>query len=71
MLRLASPPEAGEHLPYRVELWDADNGGAVERVLARANISLAHAIFKAAREEHPERRIALRRGARIVADTAG
>jgi hypothetical protein len=50
VLRVASPPEAGEHLPYRVELRDADNGGAVERVLARAaNISLAHAIFKAAR----------------------
>jgi hypothetical protein len=72
VLQMANPPEAGERLPYRIELWDAENGDAVERVLARAaNVSLARAIFKAAHEEHPERRITLRRGARIVADTAG
>jgi hypothetical protein len=40
-------------------------------VLARAvNAQLAREIFKAAQGEHPERRITLRRGRRIVADSA-
>ena len=65
-----SPP--AEDLPYRVELWgDGDgSGGAIERVVARAaSIQLAHAIFRAVRNEHPERRITLREGERIVADS--
>ena len=71
VLPMVSPPEPGEHLPYRVELWTGDDRDVVERVLARAaNAAVARAIFKAARDEHPERRITLRRGVRIVADTA-
>src|SRR5262249_55557517 len=65
---LSDPPE---ELPYRVELWleDRDN---VERILARAvSATLAHAIFKAAQVEHPERRITLSNTGRIIADTAG
>ena len=70
VLPMASPSDSDERLPYRVELWNAENHDAVERVLARAaNASLARAIFKAAQDEHPERHITLRRGARIVADT--
>ena len=67
------PRGAGpEDLPYRVELWDANDRECVERVLARAfSAPLARAIFKAARTEHPERRITLRRGERMVADSAG
>lgn len=62
------PPDG---LPYAVELWNADGALKVERVLARAaNAQLARAIFKAAQGEHPERRITLRRGNRIIADTA-
>jgi hypothetical protein len=39
-------------------------------VLARAaHAPLGRAIFKAAQEELPDRRITLRRGARIVADS--
>jgi hypothetical protein len=65
----ASAPK--EQLPYRVELWHDGGGDAVERVLARAaNAQLARAIFKAAEGEHPERRITLRRGNRIIADSA-
>jgi len=60
-----------QDLPYRVELWDAGDQERVERVLARAfSAPLARAIFKAARTEHPERRITLRRGERMVADSA-
>ena len=47
------------------------NPDAVERVLARAaTAELARAIFKAARSEHPQRRVTLRRGNRILADSA-
>jgi len=43
----------------------------IERVLARAaNALLARAIFKAAQGEHPGRRITLRRGSHIVADSS-
>jgi hypothetical protein len=39
-------------------------------VMARAaSAELAHAIFRAVRSEHPERRIILREGDRIVADS--
>lgn len=64
-----SAPE--EELPFRVELWHDGGRDAVERVLARAaNAQLARAIFKAAQSEHPERRITLRKDARIIADSA-
>jgi hypothetical protein len=62
---------ADEKLPYRIELWDAADPDCIERVLARAfSAPLARAIFKAARVEHPDRRITLRRGKRLVADSA-
>jgi hypothetical protein len=67
---IGSPDTADETLPYRIELWGAANR-EIERVLAHAfNAALARAIFKAARGEHPDRRITLRRGSRIVADSA-
>lgn len=59
-----------ERLPYCIELWAA-SGDAVERILARAvSVELARAIFKAAGPEYPRRRITLRRGRRVVADTS-
>jgi hypothetical protein len=67
--RTGTPSRPPEELPYRIELWNAGRG-AVERVLARAvNAQLARAIFQAAKGEHPERRITLRKGNRIVADS--
>jgi hypothetical protein len=69
--RIARRASPTENLPYRVELWDAVDRDAVERVLARAfNAPLARAIFKAAQTEHPDRRITLRRGSRLIADSA-
>jgi hypothetical protein len=51
-----SPTAPDEELPYSVQLW---GGRSVERVLARAfNAALARAIFNAAHDEHPGRRIA-------------
>lgn len=69
MARTSPRPRPQETLPYRIELWD---GVADERrILARAvSVQLARAIFRAASEEHPEARITLRRGNRIVADSA-
>jgi hypothetical protein len=61
-----------EELPYSIELWHSEESDTVERVLARASSAqLAHAIFNAARNEHPDRRITLQKGSRIIADSAG
>jgi hypothetical protein len=69
--RRAAGGGKGEELPYRIELRDAANDDAVERVVARAfNAALARAIFRAAQSEHPGRRILLCRGGRILEDTA-
>ena len=66
------PPELQDELPYSIELWQAEGGAAIERVLARASSAqLAHAIFNAARSEHPGRRITLQQGSRIIADSTG
>jgi hypothetical protein len=65
-------PRAPEELPYRIELWMEGKSDAVERVLARAaSAELARAIFKAAMSEHPQRRVTLRKGNRLLADSAG
>jgi hypothetical protein len=59
-----------ESLPYSIELWDGPRK-AIERELARASSAeLGRAIFKAARTEHPGRRITLRRGKRMIWDSA-
>ena len=69
--RLGSAAKPEEKLPYRIELWDGADRAVIERVLARAFSSqLARAIFKAARTEHPGRRVTLSRGGRILADSA-
>jgi hypothetical protein len=71
VLSIPGSAVADEKLPYRIELWDAADPDSIERVLARAfSAALARAIFKAARVEHPDRRITLRRGKRLVADSA-
>ncbi len=57
-------------LAFVVELWAVD-GNEVEAVLARVhNASLGHAVFRASQEEYPGRRITLRRGDRIINQTA-
>ena len=56
-------------LSYKIELWGSEDGGAI-RILARAaNASLARAIFRTASAEYPGRRIVLRRGTHIIAES--
>jgi hypothetical protein len=57
-----------EELPYRIVLWAAE---AEERILARAvTAQLALAIFKAAQQEHPGHRVAIKKDEAIVADSS-
>jgi hypothetical protein len=68
--RLGVVTGRAEELPYSIELWDGA-GQVLERVLARAlNAQLAREIFQAAKKEHPDARIILRRGSRTIADSA-
>jgi hypothetical protein len=71
MSETETPSGTREDLPYCIELRRADSPDTIECVLARAlNTELALAIFRAAQGEHPERRIVLRKGSAIVADSA-
>ena len=64
-------PNAPEELPYCIELWHRNNRNEVDRVLARAQSAhLARAIFHAAKDEHPERRITLRKGSLTIEDSS-
>jgi hypothetical protein len=57
-----------DDLPYKVELWNGERT-SIEQVLAvTAHGSIGYAAYHAATREHPEARIALRRGNRIVAE---
>ena len=68
--QLSDPAGQQDQLPYRIEL-SGEREDTPERVLALAlDANLARAIFGAAQKEYPERRIVLRRGGRVVADTA-
>ena len=62
LVRLGAATTPVERLPYKVDLWNQERRD-IERVLARA-------MFEAARNEHPERYITLRRGTRLIAETA-
>jgi hypothetical protein len=75
-MRRQSGKPAGEHfgdkqdLPYVIELWSHSERDVVERVLARTlNETLARAVFSTAAAEHPDRRVTLREGPSMVADT--
>ena len=66
---LASSVAGGARLPYTVELWNLPRTG-LERVIGRAaSVGLAQAIFSAAQSEHLGRRILLRRGRQVIADS--
>jgi predicted ATP-grasp superfamily ATP-dependent carboligase len=61
--------DASDDLPYVIELWNR-SGTSPLRVIARAqNATLARAIFKAASEENPKRKLTLRRNERSLATT--
>ena len=62
----ALPPD---ELPYRIELCHPD--GRRDRLLGRAlTAPLARAIFQAAIDEHPGRRIVLRKGDNIILESS-
>jgi len=66
---MATPAADAAHLAYTVELWDLLRTGP-ERVIGRAaSVGLARAIFSAARREHLGRRILLRRGGQVLAQS--
>lgn len=74
VVQIKDPGGQKDALPYRIELWAPDGAASalIERVLAQAaSAPLARAMFNAALTEHPDRRITLRRGERLIADSAG
>jgi hypothetical protein len=69
IVALGAPVGATSPLPYTVELWNLPRT-APERIIGRAaSAVLARAIFTAARTEHLGRRVLLRRGSRIIAES--
>lgn len=68
VIALGDAASAGS-LPYAIELWDMSRG-APERIIGRAaSMVLARAIFTAAQTEHLGRKIVLRRGSKVMAET--
>jgi hypothetical protein len=71
---LAAFPGGGrtpEVLDFVVELW-RDEVAGVDRVLGRAlNLTLARAVHQAALQDFPGRRVVLRKGEMIIADSRG
>lgn len=66
-----SPPHGaeGDGLPFLVEVWALD-GSKAEILIARAGSELlARTAYEAAVAEHGGRRITIRRGEEIVADS--
>lgn len=67
---LGGSADPGEPLPYTVELWDVA-GKAPERVLGRAaSILLANAVFAAAQNDYVGRKLVLKRGNKVLAESA-
>jgi uncharacterized Zn finger protein len=68
MGRVDGAPSRTPELPFRIELWDGERT-KVERVVARAcSANLAHAIFRAACEQYPDRHLTLWRGRERLAE---
>lgn len=68
VIPIAAAP-SGERLPYTIEVWNLARS-APERVIGRAaSAPLARAIFVAAQSEHPGRRVRLRRGSQVLAES--
>ena len=70
VLSISARAGGDEDLGYEIVLAAAD-GDRRERLLAKAASSqLARAIFDAAKSEHPDRQILLRRDARVIVDSS-
>ena len=71
VLPITSQAEGDDDLRYEIVLAPALSDGR-ERLLARAaSGQLAQAIFGAAKSEHPDARVILRRDTRVLADSSG
>ena len=67
--RVPAAKAATESLSFVVELWRTAED-APERILGRAlNLTLARAIYLAALQDFPDRRIIIRTGDMIIADS--
>ena len=66
---LVRPADSADLLPYVIELWNLPRT-APERVLSRAaSILLANAVFAAAQTEYFGRKLVLKRGDKVVAES--
>lgn len=69
VIPLEAAAGASGQLPYAVELWNLPRT-APERVVGRAGSAVvARAIFLAAQSEHLGRKVVLRRGGRVLAES--
>ena len=69
VVSLGAATAGSARLPYTVELWNLPRTMS-ERVIGRASsVVLARAIFAAAQSEHLGRRIVLRRGSQVLAES--
>lgn len=69
IIPLADATGVASRLPYSVELWNMGRT-APERILAQAaGVILARAIYDAALSEHLGRKVILRRGAQVIAES--
>jgi hypothetical protein len=60
-----------DRLPYCIVLRASVEEGPTDKVLARAaSAKLARAIYKAAQNDYPDRRLTLRRGTQTLAETS-
>lgn len=67
---LEGPPPPAAPLPYVIELWDVAGEGP-ERVLGRAaSVLLANAVFAAAQSDYVGRKLVLKRGDKVLAESA-
>lgn len=65
-IRIGAPDDQRDDFPFSIELWNPGKD-KIDRVLAlAATLSLARAMFKAARNEYPDRYITLRNGEKVI-----
>lgn len=69
VIRLEAGASPSDPLPFVVELWNRSRT-APERIVGRAaNVVLARAILLAVTNEHLDRKVVLRRGAQVLAES--
>jgi hypothetical protein len=66
---IGQPTGPTSPLPYAIELWDLPRVQPERIVGCAASATLARAIFLAAQREHLGRRLVLRRGGKVLAES--